>query len=151
MLVNGRSVIRGHTCREHRTFTRKGEHVVARMSAEEVSKYPRFRLKVDLSRFLHDARQYCWIFVDSSKMLQIRHIEHHISKLFGIPFPFHLMLNNTEYLPPMEDARILENNETILLVFLVLLRCYASNAIALDCFVSYLSSLPVQSLERPDF
>ncbi|KAG7202063.1 hypothetical protein KM043_004741 [Ampulex compressa] len=44
----------------------------------------------------------------------IDHIKQHITKLFGITEPFHVMLNDTEYLPPMEDVRILKENETIL-------------------------------------
>ncbi|CAK9812584.1 hypothetical protein ANTQUA_LOCUS7328 [Anthophora quadrimaculata] len=35
-------------------------------------------------------------------------------KLFNIKEPFHLLLNETEYLPPNEDIRILKENETIL-------------------------------------
>lgn len=88
--------------------------------------HPHFRLKVDLSRFFHDARQYCWIFVDGERVQRVVHIEQHIAKLFDIPRPFHLLLNDTDYLPPTEDARILEKNETILLVRLVrLIHCQA--------------------------
>ncbi|EZA56304.1 hypothetical protein DMN91_009731 [Ooceraea biroi] len=86
------------------------------MNAEGVVKHPYFRLKVDLSRFFHDARQYCWIFVDGAKVQRIAHIEQHIAKLFGIQGLFHLLLNDIDYLPPTEDARILEKNETILVV-----------------------------------
>ncbi|XP_011254359.1 uncharacterized protein LOC105250116 isoform X2 [Camponotus floridanus] len=84
------------------------------MNAEVVTmKHLQFRLKIDLSKFFHDARQFCWIFVDGTKIQQIIHIQHHISKLFSITEPFHLLLNDTEYLPPTEDVRILRENETI--------------------------------------
>lgn len=75
-----------------------------------------FRLKVDLSNFFHDARRFCWVFIDGTKIQQVIHMKQHISKLFNIEEPFHLLLNNTEYLPPIEDVRILQENETILLV-----------------------------------
>ncbi|XP_050465710.1 coilin [Cataglyphis hispanica] len=78
-------------------------------------KHPHFRLKIDLSKFFHDARQFCWIFIDGIKIQQIFHIQQHISKLFSITEPFHLLLN-TEYLPPTEDVRILKENETIQVV-----------------------------------
>lgn len=78
-------------------------------------KHPHFRLKIDLSKFFHDARQFCWIFIDGTKIQQIFHIQQHISKLFSITEPFHLLLNS-EYLPPTEDVRILKENETIQLV-----------------------------------
>ncbi|XP_029677828.1 uncharacterized protein LOC115244375 [Formica exsecta] len=84
------------------------------INAEGVTmKHPHFRLKIDLSKFFHDARQFCWIFIDGTKIQQIFHIQQHISKLFSITKPFHLLLNDTEYLPPIEDVRILKENETI--------------------------------------
>ncbi|XP_070161459.1 coilin [Polyergus mexicanus] len=79
-------------------------------------KHPHFRLKIDLSKFFHDARKFCWIFIDGTKIQQIFHIQQHISKLFSITEPFHLLLNDTEYLPPTEDVRILKENETIQVV-----------------------------------
>jgi len=96
------------------------------MNPEAAPKYPHFRLKVDLSRFFHDARQYCWIFVDGTRVQRIDQIEQHIAKLFSILEPFHLLLNDTDYLPPTEDVRILEKNETILLVQL---SCYCGSCI----------------------
>ncbi|XP_011686965.1 PREDICTED: uncharacterized protein LOC105449430 [Wasmannia auropunctata] len=87
------------------------------ISMEEVMmKRSQFRLKVDLSNFFHDARRSCWIFVDGTKIQQVRHMKQHISKLFNIAEPFHLLLNDTEYLPPIEDVRILKENETILVI-----------------------------------
>jgi len=83
---------------------------------DDIKKRPHFRLKVDLSKFFYDARRSCWIFVDGMKIQQINHLKQHISKLFNIAEPFHLLLNDTEYLPPIEDVRILKENETILLV-----------------------------------
>lgn len=77
-------------------------------------KHPHFRVKVDLSKFFHDVRQCCWIFVDGTKIQQVMHLKQHISELFNIAEPFHLLLNDTEYLPPAEDVRLLENNETVL-------------------------------------
>ncbi|KZC09675.1 PREDICTED: uncharacterized protein LOC107187793 [Dufourea novaeangliae] len=73
-----------------------------------------FRIKLDLCNYYNDARRFCWIFVDSTKMLQISHVIGHITKLVNIKKPFHLMLHTTEYLPPNEDIRILKENETIL-------------------------------------
>ncbi|XP_072744914.1 uncharacterized protein [Anoplolepis gracilipes] len=87
------------------------------INAEGVTmRYPQFRLKIDLSKFYHDARQFCWIFIDGTKIQQIIHIQQHISKIFSITEPFHLLLNDTEYLPPTEDVRILKENETIQVV-----------------------------------
>ncbi|KYQ58456.1 hypothetical protein ALC60_02492 [Trachymyrmex zeteki] len=83
---------------------------------EDITKRPHFRLKVDLSKFFHDARRSCWIFIVGTKIQQINHLQQHISKLFNIAEPFHLLLNDTEYLPPIEDVRILKENETILVV-----------------------------------
>lgn len=94
----------------------------ATTTMEEVAtNRPHFRLKVDLSKFFHDARRFCWIFVDGTKIKQVIHMKQHISKLFNIEEPFHLLLNDTEYLPPIEDVRILKENETILLVPLYLI------------------------------
>ncbi|XP_031850373.2 uncharacterized protein LOC116435195 [Nomia melanderi] len=73
-----------------------------------------FRIKVDLCKFYNDVRRFCWIFVDGSRTLRISHAMEHISKLFNIKEPFHLVLNQTEYLPPNEDIRVLKENETIL-------------------------------------
>ncbi|XP_078044727.1 uncharacterized protein LOC144474096 isoform X2 [Augochlora pura] len=73
-----------------------------------------FRVKVDLCKFYNDVRRFCWIFVDGTKMLRIKHAVEHITKLFNIKQPFHLLLNETEYLPPDEDIRVLKENETIL-------------------------------------
>ncbi|XP_071578042.1 uncharacterized protein [Temnothorax nylanderi] len=86
-------------------------------TVEEVTmKRPHFRLKVDLSKFFDDARRFCWVFVDGTKIQQVIHMKQHISKLFNIAEPFHLLLNDAEYLPPIEDVRILKENETILVV-----------------------------------
>ncbi|XP_017882322.1 uncharacterized protein LOC108626253 [Ceratina calcarata] len=73
-----------------------------------------FRIKIDLCKYYNDVRRYCWIFIDGTKMLQIAHLMEHITKLFSIKEPFHLLLNETDYLPPNEDIRILKENETIL-------------------------------------
>ncbi|XP_015183900.1 PREDICTED: uncharacterized protein LOC107070326 [Polistes dominula] len=75
-----------------------------------------FRIKVDLSRYYQDIRQICWMFIDGTKILLISDLKKHINKLFNISEPYHLCLNNTEYLPPSEDARILKENETIVVV-----------------------------------
>ncbi|XP_076159952.1 uncharacterized protein LOC143143013 [Ptiloglossa arizonensis] len=73
-----------------------------------------FRIKLDLCKFYTDVRRFCWIFVDGTKMLQICHMIEHITNLFSIKEPFHLLLNETEYLPPNEDIRVLKESETIL-------------------------------------
>lgn len=75
---------------------------------------PNFRVKLDLRNFYNDMRGFCWIFIDGVKMLKIVHMKEHISKLLNIAEPFHLFLNKTEYLPPDEDIRIVNANETIL-------------------------------------
>ncbi|XP_043253882.1 uncharacterized protein LOC122398242 [Colletes gigas] len=72
-----------------------------------------FRIKLDLCKFYNDVRRFCWIFVDGIKMLQISHMMEHITNLFNIKEPFHLLLNETEYLPPNEDIRVLKESETI--------------------------------------
>ncbi|OAD60800.1 hypothetical protein WN48_04567, partial [Eufriesea mexicana] len=73
-----------------------------------------FRIKLDLCKFYNDVRRFSWIFIDSTKMFQIIHVIEHIVKLFNINEPFHLLLNEVEYLPPNEDIRILKENETVL-------------------------------------
>ncbi|XP_076755493.1 uncharacterized protein LOC143426161 [Xylocopa sonorina] len=73
-----------------------------------------FRIKLDLCKFYSDVRRFCWIFIDGTKTLKVAHMKHHITGLFNIKEPFHLLLNETEYLPPNEDIRILKENETIL-------------------------------------
>ncbi|XP_003706520.2 uncharacterized protein LOC100877110 [Megachile rotundata] len=73
-----------------------------------------FRVKLDLSNFYNDVRRFSWIFIDGAKMLKVVHMKEHIAKLLNITEPFHLLLNKTEYLPPNEDIRIVNENETIL-------------------------------------
>ncbi|KAI4487914.1 hypothetical protein M0802_011733 [Mischocyttarus mexicanus] len=75
-----------------------------------------FRIKLDLSRYYQDIRQTCWIFIDSTKISSISDIKKHINKLFDISEPYYLCLNNNEYLPPFEDARIIKENETIIVL-----------------------------------
>jgi len=86
-----------------------------------------FRLNVDLSEFFDDARRTSRIFVDISKFKQIIHMMQHISNLFNIMEPFHLLLNDTEYLPPTEDVKVLEKNDTILLVLYFVILFYIIN------------------------
>jgi len=90
---------------------------------EIIMKSTHIRLKFDLSIFLHYARRFSMIFVDRTKIQQVIHMKQHIGKLFNIIEPFHLLLNETKYLPPTEYVRVLEENETILLVlyFIILL------------------------------
>lgn len=73
-----------------------------------------FRVKLNLSKFYQDVRRSSWIFIDSTKMLQIAHVKDHICKLFNIKQPCHLLVNDTDYLPPNEDIRVLRANETII-------------------------------------
>lgn len=75
---------------------------------------PNFRVKLDLCKFYNDARRFSWIFIDSTNMFQINHLKQHITELLNIKEPFHLLLNENEYLPPSENIRILKENETIL-------------------------------------
>jgi len=130
------TVALSHALHARSSVRSEDTHYVVAMNPETVPKYPHFRLKVDLSRFFHDARQYCWIFVDGTRVQRIDQIEQHIAKLFSILEPFHLLLNDTDYLPPTEDVRILEKNETILLVQL---SCgsyiFALSRVISSCFV----------------
>lgn len=75
---------------------------------------PNFRIRLNLSKYYNDVRCFSCIFVDGTKMIEIAHIKEHITKLFDIREPFHLLLKNTMYLPPNEDIRIVKENETIL-------------------------------------
>ncbi|XP_071645962.1 uncharacterized protein [Temnothorax longispinosus] len=100
----------------HVSLMRVDQRSVMTTVEEVTMKRPHFRLKVDLSKFFDDARRFCWVFVDGTKIQQVIHMKQHISKLFNIAEPFHLLLNDTEYLPPIEDVRILKENETILVV-----------------------------------
>lgn len=75
---------------------------------------PNFRVKLDLCKFYNDARRFSWIFIDSTNMFKISHVKQHITGLLNIKEPFHLLLNENEYLPPSENIRILKENETIL-------------------------------------
>ncbi|XP_076232637.1 uncharacterized protein LOC143178079 isoform X2 [Calliopsis andreniformis] len=73
-----------------------------------------FRVKLDLRHYFKDVRRFCWTFIEGPKMLQISHLKKHITRTFNIEEPFHLLLNDTEYLPATEDIRILKEDETIL-------------------------------------
>ena len=73
-----------------------------------------FRIKLDFCNYYNDVRRLCWIFIDCTKILQIKDMKKHIEELFGINDPFNLFLNENEYLPPKEDIRVLKENETIL-------------------------------------
>ncbi|XP_014478697.1 PREDICTED: uncharacterized protein LOC106746536 [Dinoponera quadriceps] len=94
-------------------FRRSRISVLKLRNSKDIMPRSQFRLKVNLSKFFNDARRICWIFIDLTKMQHIIHIKQHISKIFGIREPFHLMLHDSEYLPPVEDIRILLENETI--------------------------------------
>lgn len=73
-----------------------------------------FRIKLDLCKYHKDMHRFCWIFIDSTKMINIKDVKTHINVLFRINEPFDLFLNEVEYLPPNEDVRILKENETVL-------------------------------------
>ncbi|XP_003394249.2 uncharacterized protein LOC100647569 isoform X2 [Bombus terrestris] len=75
-----------------------------------------FRIKLDLCKYRNDLHRFCWIFIDSTKMKDIKDIKGHIQGLFHINEPFDLFLNEIEYLPPNEDMRILKENETVLVL-----------------------------------
>ncbi|XP_043579385.1 coilin isoform X2 [Bombus pyrosoma] len=75
-----------------------------------------FRIKLDLCKYHKDLHRFCWIFIDSTKMADIKDIKDHIKGLFRINEPFDLFLNEVEYLPPNEDVRILKENETVLVL-----------------------------------
>lgn len=72
-----------------------------------------FRIKLDLCKY-NDVFRFCWIFIDSIRMADIKDIKGHIKRLFHINEPFDLFLNEVEYLPPNEDIRVLKENETVL-------------------------------------
>lgn len=73
-----------------------------------------FRIKLDLCKYHKDMHRFCWIFIDSTKMINIKDVKGHINSLFRVNEPFDLFLNEVEYLPPNEDIRILKENETVL-------------------------------------
>ncbi|KAL7287919.1 hypothetical protein TKK_0017979 [Trichogramma kaykai] len=78
-----------------------------------------FRVKVDLSRVFKDARRYSWIFVDSTKIFDVRHLANRVQEVFGVSQPFHLLSTHEDtnvFLPLDEDVRVLENNDTVLIV-----------------------------------
>ncbi|XP_033353633.1 uncharacterized protein LOC117235571 isoform X1 [Bombus vosnesenskii] len=75
-----------------------------------------FRIKLDLCKYHKDLHRFCWIFIDSTKMINIKDVKTHINLLFRINEPFDLFLNEVEYLPPNEDVRILKENETVLVL-----------------------------------
>ncbi|XP_033184765.1 uncharacterized protein LOC117154155 isoform X2 [Bombus vancouverensis nearcticus] len=75
-----------------------------------------FRIKLDLCKYHKDMHRFCWIFIDSTKMINIKDVKTHINVLFRINEPFDLFLNEVEYLPPNEDVRILKENETVLVL-----------------------------------
>ncbi|XP_060811708.1 uncharacterized protein LOC132904903 isoform X1 [Bombus pascuorum] len=75
-----------------------------------------FRVKLDLCKYYNDQHRFCWIFIDSTKMIDVNDIKGHIKTLFRINEPFDLFLNEIEYLPPNEDVRILKENETVLVL-----------------------------------
>ncbi|XP_003426812.1 uncharacterized protein LOC100679130 [Nasonia vitripennis] len=78
-----------------------------------------FRVKTDISRIYKDARQNSWVYIDSSKILYVSQLAEHVRKLFDIKKPFHLLSRSDEtyfFLPFEEDVRILENNDTVVVV-----------------------------------
>ncbi|XP_071879181.1 uncharacterized protein isoform X2 [Bombus fervidus] len=75
-----------------------------------------FRIKLDLCKYHNDQHRFCWIFIDSTKMIDVNDIKGHIKGLFRINEPFDLFLNEVEYLPPNEDVRVLKENETVLVL-----------------------------------
>ncbi|XP_012269844.2 uncharacterized protein LOC105694072 [Athalia rosae] len=75
-----------------------------------------FRVKLDLSNFYNDVRRASWVYVNKDTISCICHLQKHIAKVFDIRKSFHLLLTSGEYLPPNEDARILNDNEMVLVV-----------------------------------
>ncbi|XP_068969329.1 uncharacterized protein coil [Bombus flavifrons] len=75
-----------------------------------------FRIKLDLCKYHKEMHRFCWIFIDSTKMINIKDVKGHINSLFRVNEPFDLFLNEVEYLPPNEDIRILKENETVLVL-----------------------------------
>ena len=71
-----------------------------------------FRIKVDLSKVFQDHRKISWIYVNTSMILTIKHLQEHIAKLFDILEPFYCICEST-YLPLNEDVRILRNDNFV--------------------------------------
>lgn len=71
-----------------------------------------FRIKVDLTKFFDDHRRTSWVFVETSTILNVKHLKEHIAKLFDIKEPFYLLCDST-YLPFKEDVRILNNDNFV--------------------------------------
>lgn len=99
-----------------------------------------FRVKMDISRIYQDARQYSWVFIDSTKVFYVNQLADHVRKLFNVKEPFYLLSRHEDtcfFLPFEEDIRILENNDTVVWVFTN--KCYAWEMIEYwfysDCFM----------------
>ena len=75
-----------------------------------------FRIKLDNSRIFRDARQYSWVFIDSTQIFYVSQLADHVQRLFNVKRPFHFLSKFEDmcyYLPVDEDIRVLENNDTV--------------------------------------
>lgn len=70
-----------------------------------------FRLIVNLSHFFSDHRHRVRIFVNKD-IKTIQDLQNRITTVFNLT-NFYLTSSSNEYLPPLEDVRILQNDETI--------------------------------------
>lgn len=71
-----------------------------------------FRIKVDLSDFFDDFRKESYIFV-KQEFNEIKEIQEHISKIFGLSNCPLLITGDGVYLPPGESILILNQSDTI--------------------------------------
>lgn len=72
-----------------------------------------FKIIVDLTHVFRDARKFTLVYIDSTKIWHIKQLQDHLIELFKIPEPFHLLSTGKTYLPPSEDVRILDPNDTV--------------------------------------
>ncbi|XP_012270452.1 uncharacterized protein LOC105694396 [Orussus abietinus] len=75
-----------------------------------------FRVKIDLSSLYHDSRRHSWVYIVQFERPQIRDLEKHVAQVFGIKEPFHLLINGNEYLPPVEDIRIIKETDVLVVL-----------------------------------
>ncbi|XP_011500480.1 PREDICTED: uncharacterized protein LOC105364288 [Ceratosolen solmsi marchali] len=77
------------------------------------------RVKMDFSQIFQDARQLSWVYIDSTKIFYVYQFAEHVRRIFEIKKPFHFVSKHEEmylFLPLQEDIRILENNDTVIIV-----------------------------------
>ncbi|XP_034938054.1 coilin [Chelonus insularis] len=75
-----------------------------------------YRLKIDLANFYNDQRKLSYIYVDTDKITYVSGLHKKISDVFNIDRPFHLFTDENIFLPLNEDIRIIDKNDTIIVL-----------------------------------